>query len=628
MKSFQKLSKNGRALVTFFVGMALMVSISTVMAAPPGNPPGGSPTANFSALNVGTADQWPAGWYGPDDVGVGDDLMVDDRIHSFGDIQSLTGAIYAGATTDPGVLTTYGPLSAGDIFATDDVFIDDDLVVGGDTNIAGTLQVDATSTFNNTASFTNNVTFSNPVTLSADATFNDITITGTCTGPGCGGGSVGNPLLLDGPSGPPTYNSSQYGTGDIVAGDDLIATDRIYSGNHIVAAGSIRTDIGTGWIGTGTTGSWDFSDFPSITPNTPGNILSEGHVMASNNVYANDDLYTGNNLFVDGGAQMGAYMEAGGPVYSVNQDVYAMAGDVYATAGNVYSDNGKIYTGDPSNWGFADVAGSPTSVSALPVGAILATGNAYVDGTLYTQTRANFANGFISYGGGVYSNGSVGVQGSDDNIYTGTLGFSGNLFYKDSMDGGDLAATDDLFVDMNGTIGSTLRIGTPTGTANSLGGGDLGAAGDLKSEDRVLADSYIESLGSYVRADQYVRADTYMRAGDISGLPSASTGDILAGDDIYAIGNIGYSYYSYDESQFDTSSPYISTITRSESVYCDAGDERTACGGFAKDSDSDKYYGSWPKTHTDGREGCSAEGRGYGTNRIRVYAYCFSPDGS
>src|SRR3989338_5440531 len=552
MKSIQTfIGRNSGVAVSFLVGLFLMLGTLQVFAAPSANPPTGSPTANFNGMTGN----------GP-------------IKQTSGNIRSATGEIYTGDSTTIAA-SGYGP---GDIISTDDVYVDDDLWVGGDATILGALNVDAPATFvqpvnfnqnvsfTQAVDFTQNVSFSNPINVATDLTVQNLTVNGTFSGPG---GSVPDPLTLD----------------------------------SITANTTLRTPL-TGKIYTGTSGDLNFI-------NVSGSY-GPGDIMSTSDVFVDDQLFVDSNAFFGGVIDANSLIQADGHIYSTAQDVYAMTGNVFATGG-------KIYTGAPANWSFANISGSPTSVAALPTGAILATGNMYVDGNFYSNGPAQFGAGLTSTS--LTSTGNIAAP--TGNIFTGSIG---NLVFWGNINGDDLASTDDLYVDDKATIGNTLqvngpilgdstawidnwiKVGTPIGSADSLGAGDIGVSSDLKANERVLTDGHIY-------------------AGSISGLPTPGNGDILAGDDIYANGQIGAFYVMRDDESFNNGNPTnsVETIITAD-VSCASGDFRMSCGGFVQHANSE-YSGAWPDA-TNVLE-CNARARRNNLNvstgnHVYIYAYCFA----
>jgi hypothetical protein len=165
-----------RPVLSIFAGMALMIGAANVFAAPPGNPPGGSPTANFSGMNVdgsinqttgntrsetgyiytgdlggdGNADYWS--WN--DSVQAGDiasksDVWARGTVQAIGTIRSAGGKIYTGSGSDISqdldVLNDSSPYNEdynnGDIMSTGDLFVDEDIFAYDDVYVDDQLHV-------------------------------------------------------------------------------------------------------------------------------------------------------------------------------------------------------------------------------------------------------------------------------------------------------------------------------------------------------------------------------------------------------------------------------------------------------------------------------------------------------
>ena len=360
--------------------------------------------------------------------------------------------------------------------------------------------------------------------------------------------------------------SGAFGTFDYI----LTAGESIYAGNSIVTGDIVD------WTPALAGGNYEIN-FPNLFSNgqnagfnpatTAGMVGALASLYAGDNLYVDDDAYIGDQLTAYGDSAFKGAVRIGTPFGSTN---VLSDGDL-GISGEIKTDS-SILSGTTITAGTDLIASDTISAGST----ITATSHITSDsGKIQTGLPYTFS-------------------------YTSTLPGNGDILSTD-----DIYADDDIFVGGDIKPKGYVKVGSPTGSANSLGAGDIGVASDVKADERLIADGWIQ-------------------AGNTSGLPSATNGDVRAGNNVYANGEIGRFYSRTLSAELTQGLPGPGVdVDRS----CYTGDFIVACSGYTSSS-RDNYSGAWINGNNTTGE-CRARGRDLNGNggTLYVQAYCFSPNG-
>lgn len=643
-----------------------MISIQSVVAAPPGNPLGGSPTANFSGLNVtgntavggnlsvtGTINgaTFPAA-----STGVPDPLILNN-------IQG-TQKVYTGAPSGHSFSSTLPPITQvpplntipsygdGDLVSTGDLYVDQNIYSLGTLNIPTIRANDITSA-------------GALVGLGLVSSEGDITALGDIWTEGdifTNGGALrtGNPATGPYASHPSVSDSTvpgNPGAGDLYSADDLFVQDDGFVNGNLTVTGQLIANLPAlpNPLKSGN---------PTVFPATTNDVAAQANLLADGQLKVGGastlrgattvgTTTTNANLTVNGAATVNGTATLGNATVgnttttntlsvtgnaSVGNGLTAFLGNFTSPAigviasKDIESTGGKIYTGPALDWtfpfpgitaAFSTLVGSGVTPILAPLdiiakGSLLAGGNLYADALSFFGGVAKFYS-FVDMYGILRLHNNV-VQ---DAAYNTTVG-------------NDLTVGDDV------QVTGYVQTGTPSARTS--------ADGDINATNNVWADLDI-AAGDDLLAEGDVNVDGNVVAGLGSGLfgfdVGASTGKIVTGaptigigdgdigatDDIYADdnihsgnnitagGNIGAFYYRSVSTAFTTTG-----LTTADAA-CDSGDVMVSCSGYVSSLGGNNIFlGSYPLSATS----CRVRGkRGVGTSSdsVVVHAYCFSANG-